>query len=181
MGYCSIIEIFSGSFIYEQKISPQTVFLTTPVYSLFPSYYSFITVNRDGRVVAVVLNEKELSNVVIENTKKFSLALQLLKRDCNLEVALGHVLREFLHLLSARKFREAADLIVLKNTKSALRRLEIINKFLECDVYDKTPPVHFYFHSILRSYSYLLHFEAVVLVQGLFFLLFILIYLFYFI
>ena len=50
MGYCSIIEIISGTFIYEKKISSHTLFLTIPITSLYPTYFSFLAINRNGQV-----------------------------------------------------------------------------------------------------------------------------------
>ena len=119
--------------------------------------------------MSVVLNEDNLADVIIENTNNFNLALKLLKRDETLQVRTIHLVREFLRLLSINKLREAASLITVKNSR--LRRLEILNKFLEfnADV-APFPPVYFYFNEVLQSYPYLFHFEALALIQGIIYL-----------
>lgn len=164
-GYIHLYDIETGTCIYMNRISGETIFVT----AVHEASSGIIGVNRKGQVLSVSVDEGNLIPYVTNTLGNPDLALRIATRN-NLAGAEELFVRKFNLLFGQAQFAEAAK-VAAKAPKGILRTSETILRFQQVPAPPgQTSPLLQYFGILLES-SQLNKYEALelcrpVLAQG---------------
>lgn len=167
-GYVHVYDLESGSCIYMNRISGDTIFVTAP----YEPTSGIIGVNRKGQVLSVSLDEDTVVSYIMSTLNQADLALKLATR-ANLPGADDLFVKKFAALFAAGQYQEAAR-VAATSPKGVLRTPATIQKFQGVALPPGTPaaqsPLLQYF-SILLDQGQLNKYESLelcrpVLLQG---------------
>ncbi|XP_006902589.1 PREDICTED: clathrin heavy chain 2 [Elephantulus edwardii] len=122
-GYLHVYDIESGVFIYTNRISADTIFVTAP----HELTSGIISVNKTGEVLSVCIDEDNIMNYIINVLQNPDLGLRLATRG-NLAGAEELFARKFSTLFEQGSYAEAAKVAVLA-PKGILRTSDTLLKF----------------------------------------------------
>ncbi|KAK0417358.1 hypothetical protein QR680_012963 [Steinernema hermaphroditum] len=125
-GYVHLYDIETGTCIFMNRISSDTVFITTE-YTLTGG---IMGVNRKGQVLSVSINEQTMIPYVTQNLQNPDLALRLAVR-CDLPGAEELFVRKFNLLFGNGNYQEAAK-VAATAPKGILRTPQTIQQFQQC-------------------------------------------------
>ncbi|KAG5447542.1 Clathrin heavy chain 1 [Clonorchis sinensis] len=146
-GYLHVYDLESGTCIYMNRISSETIFVTAP----HESSGGIIGVNRKGQVLSVTIDEDTVVNYITTTLDNSALALRMAAR-CNLPGAEDLFVRKFEALFQAGQYNEAAK-VAANAPKGILRTPQTIQRFQQV----ATTP---------GQTSALLHYFGILLDQG---------------
>ncbi|XP_029719221.2 clathrin heavy chain [Aedes albopictus] len=144
-GYIHMYDIETGTCIYMNRISADTIFVTAP----HESSGGIIGVNRKGQVLSVTVDEEQIIpyiNTVLQNP---DLALRMAVRN-NLSGAEDLFVRKFNQLFQNAQYAEAAKVAAIA-PRGILRTPQTIQKFQQVPAQPGTnsPPLLQYFGILL--------------------------------
>ncbi|CAH8448779.1 unnamed protein product [Schistosoma intercalatum] len=122
-GYLHLYDIESGSCIYMNRISSETIFVTAP----YEPTSGIIGVNKKGQVLSVSIDEDTIISYITTTLENPTLALQMASR-CNLPGAEDLFFKKFDSLFQSGQFLEAAKLAA-NAPKGILRTPQTIQRF----------------------------------------------------
>ncbi|CAH8446801.1 unnamed protein product [Heterobilharzia americana] len=122
-GYLHLYDIESGTCIYMNRISSETIFVTAP----YEPTSGIIGVNRKGQVLSVSIDEDTIISYITTTLDNPTLALHMATR-CNLPGAEDLFFRKFDSLFQAGQYNEAAKLAA-NAPKGILRTPQTIQRF----------------------------------------------------
>ncbi|THD27284.1 Clathrin heavy chain [Fasciola hepatica] len=122
-GYLHVYDLESGTCIYMNRISSETIFVTAP----HESSGGIIGVNRKGQVLSVTIDDETVVNYIMTTLDNSALALRFAAR-CNLPGAEDLFIRKFEALFQAGQYSEAAK-IAANAPKGILRTPQTIQRF----------------------------------------------------
>ncbi|TKR78217.1 hypothetical protein L596_019061 [Steinernema carpocapsae] len=125
-GYVHLYDIETGTCIFMNRISSDTVFITTE-YTLTGG---IMGVNRKGQVLSVSINEQTMIPYVTQTVQNPDLALKLAVR-CDLPGAEELFVRKFNLLFGNGNYQEAAK-VAATAPKGILRTPQTIQQFQQC-------------------------------------------------
>lgn len=102
-GYIHLYDLETGTCIYMNRISGDTIFVTAP----HESSSGIIGVNRKGQVLSVSVEEENIVQYITTNLQNPDLALRIAGRN-NLPGAEDLFVRKFNALFQAGQYSEAA-------------------------------------------------------------------------
>jgi len=147
MGYLYLFDIHSGSVIFRNRISGDTIFVTCP--ALDDTAVVGVTAKK-GQVLQISINEQVLVPYLLSLGGQERLALQLASR-LNLPGADAMFINEFNRLFSAGDIAGAAK-FAATSPQGALRNMETIQRFQAIPAQPgQTPPVLVYFSALLEK------------------------------
>jgi len=145
-GYLFVFDIHSGSLIFFNRISTDTIFVSTPMAN--GTGIIGITAGK-GQVLSVSLNEKTLVPYLVGLGNQNALAMELAAR-LNLPGAGQMYVAEFNRLFAAGDLKGAAK--IASQAGQDLRTTETIQKFLQVPQSQGLPqPVLIYFSTLLET------------------------------
>ncbi|UYV79562.1 CLTC [Cordylochernes scorpioides] len=150
-GYIHLYDIESGTCIYMNRITGDTIFVTAP----HETTSGIIGVNRKGQVLSVCVDEENLIPYITTVLQNTDLALRIAVRN-NLAGAEDLFVRKFNTLFANGQYAEAAK-IAANAPKGILRTPQTIQKFQQ--VPGQTSPLLQYF-GILLDQGQLNKFES---------------------
>lgn len=144
-GYIHLYDIETGTCIYMNRISADTIFVTAP----HESSGGIIGVNRKGQVLSVTVEEDSIIPYITNNLQNPDLALRMAVRN-NLSGAEDLFVRKFNHLFQNAQYTEAAKVAALA-PKGILRTSQTIQKFqqVQTPAGAASPPLLQYFGILL--------------------------------
>ncbi|KAL3315064.1 hypothetical protein Ciccas_006307 [Cichlidogyrus casuarinus] len=122
-GYLHLYDIESGTCIFMNRITNETIFVTAP----HEDTQGIIGVNRKGQVLSVSLDEDNVVNYITGTLNNPSLALRIASR-CNLPGAEDLIIKKFDSLFAAGQYSEAAK-VAATAPKGILRNPQTIQRF----------------------------------------------------
>lgn len=122
-GYIHLYDIETGTCIYMNRISGDTIFVTAP----HEQTSGIIGVNRKGQVLSVSVEEENIIPYVTTNLQNPDLALRMAGRN-NLPGAEDLFVRKFNALFQAGQYSEAAK-VAASAPKGVLRTPQTIQRF----------------------------------------------------
>ncbi|XP_077570823.1 clathrin heavy chain 1 [Stigmatopora nigra] len=122
-GYVHLYDLESGVCIYMNRISAETIFVTSP----HESSSGIIGVNKKGQVLSVCVEEENIVNYATNVLQNSDLALRMAVRS-NLAGAEELFARKFNTLFAQGSYSEAAK-VASSAPKGVLRTTETIRKF----------------------------------------------------
>ncbi|CAD6192939.1 unnamed protein product [Caenorhabditis auriculariae] len=125
-GFVHLYDVESGARIYSNRISMDTIFVTTE----YTTTGGIMGINRKGQVLSVSIDEANLVPFVTQTLGNHDLALRLAIR-CNLTGAEELFVRKFNLMFSNAQYSEAAK-IAATAPKEILRTPATIQKFQQC-------------------------------------------------
>lgn len=125
-GYIHLYDIETGTCIYMNRISGDTVFVTAP----HEASNGIIGVNRKGQVLSVSIDESNIVGYITNQLKNPELALKVSVR-CNLTGAEELFVRRFNMLFGQGQYSEAAK-VAATAPKGILRTPQTIQRFQQC-------------------------------------------------
>jgi len=153
-GYVHLYDLESGTCIYMNRISAETIFVTAP----YESTNGIIGVNRKGQVLSVTVDEENIINYMNGNLQNPDLALRFAVRN-NLGGADELFVRKFNTFFGNGQYSEAAK-IAANAPKGILRTPQTISKFQQVPTQQgQTSPLLQYF-GILLDQGQLNRFES---------------------
>lgn len=145
-GYCHVHDLESGAMIYMNRISSETIFVTTD----HTATGGLIGVNRKGQVLSVSLDESTAVPYIVGQLKNLQLALSLATRG-NLPGAENLIMHQFEQLLAHGDYKGAAK-IAADSPAGALRTAQTIQRFQQAPAMAGQPsPILTYFGSLLEK------------------------------
>ncbi|KAL5283426.1 CLTC family protein [Megaselia abdita] len=165
-GYIHLYDMESGTCIYMNRISADTIFVTAP----HEASGGIIGVNRKGQVLSVTVDEDQIISYINTALQNSDLALRMAVRN-NLSGAEDLFVRKFNQLFQNNQYAEAAKVAALA-PKGILRTPQTIQRFqqVQAPAGSTTPPLLQYF-GILLDQGQLNKYESLelcrpVLLQG---------------
>ncbi|PAV87121.1 hypothetical protein WR25_08711 [Diploscapter pachys] len=125
-GFVHLYDIETGTRIYSNRISTETVFVTTE----YQTSGGIMGINRKGQVLSVSIDESSIIPFVTNSLQNPDLALKLAVR-CDLPGAEELFVRKFNLLFSNGQFNEAAK-VAATAPQGILRTPATIQKFQQC-------------------------------------------------
>ncbi|CAL1614921.1 unnamed protein product [Knipowitschia caucasica] len=122
-GYIHLYDLESGTCIYMNRISAETIFVTSP----HEANSGIIGVNKKGQVLSVCVEEENIVNYVTNTLQNPDLALKIAVRS-NLAGAEELFARKFNTLFAQGSYSEAAK-VASSAPKGILRTADTIRKF----------------------------------------------------
>ncbi|XP_022345312.1 clathrin heavy chain 1 isoform X3 [Crassostrea virginica] len=122
-GYIHLYDIETGTCIYMNRISGDTIFVTAP----HEATSGIIGVNRKGQVLSVSVEEDNIVQYVTNNLQNPDLALKIASR-ANLPGAEDLFVRKFNNLFQSGNYQEAAK-VAASAPKGILRTPQTIQRF----------------------------------------------------
>lgn len=123
LGLLFVYDLETGTAVYRNRISADSVFLTTDV----PSSGGFLAINRAGKVLAVDINQSTLVPFISGTLQNLDLALAVAQRG-NLPGAEALILPKFDALFASGNFKAAAE-AAADSPQGLLRTRETVSKF----------------------------------------------------
>ncbi|KAG2194961.1 hypothetical protein INT47_002817 [Mucor saturninus] len=146
MGFIHLYDLETGSCIYMNRISNETIFVTAE----YAPTSGIIGVNKKGQVLSVSLDENNIIPYIINNLQNTELALKLASRG-GLSGADDLYVARFNQLFSTGAFGEAAK-VAANSPRGILRTAETIEKFRQIPVIpNQLPPILQYFGTLLEK------------------------------
>lgn len=122
-GYIHIFDLGSGKLIYMNRISGDTIFVTTPQRSTG----GILGVNRKGQVLSVTIDEHNVVRYIAATLKDFKLAIEYAGRN-DLPGADELLKPQFDNLFASGRYLDAAR-VAAGSPKGALRTMDTIRRF----------------------------------------------------
>lgn len=122
-GYIHLYDIETGTCIYMNRISGDTIFVTAP----HEATSGIIGVNRKGQVLSVSVEEDNIVQYITTNLQNPDLALKIASRG-NLPGAEDLFVRKFNNLFQSGNYQEAAK-VAASAPKGILRTPQTIQRF----------------------------------------------------
>lgn len=122
-GYIHLYDIETGTCIYMNRISGDTIFVTAP----HEATSGIIGVNRKGQVLSVSVEEENIITYITTTLQNPDLALRMASRN-NLPGAEDLFVRKFNQLFQDKQFSEAAK-VAASAPKGILRTPQTIQRF----------------------------------------------------
>jgi clathrin heavy chain len=122
-GYIHLYELETGTCIYMNRISGETIFVT----AVHEASHGIIGVNRKGQVLSVTVDETNIVPYIANQLNNPDLALRFATRN-NLAGAEELFVRKFNMLFAQQQFSEAAK-VAATSPKGILRTTETIQRF----------------------------------------------------
>lgn len=145
-GYIHLYDIESGTCIYMNRISGDTIFVTAP----HEASNGIIGVNRKGQVLSVSIDEDNIVGYITNQLKNPELALKISVR-CNLAGAEELFVRRFNMLFGQGQYSEAAK-VAANAPKGILRTPQTIQRFQQCPTQQgQASPLLQYFSILLET------------------------------
>ncbi|KAJ0021345.1 hypothetical protein Pint_32514 [Pistacia integerrima] len=145
-GLLFVYDLETATAVYRNRISPDSIFLTTEA----PSVGGFYAINRRGQVLLATVNDTTIIPFVSGQLKNLELAVSLAKRG-NLPGTENLVVQRFQELFSEAKYKEAAELAA-ESPQGLLRTPETVAKFQSIPVQaGQPPPLLQYFGTLLTK------------------------------
>eukprot|EP00303_Exanthemachrysis_gayraliae_P005622 CAMPEP_0206005570 /NCGR_PEP_ID=MMETSP1464-20131121/4652_1 /ASSEMBLY_ACC=CAM_ASM_001124 /TAXON_ID=119497 /ORGANISM="Exanthemachrysis gayraliae, Strain RCC1523" /LENGTH=1697 /DNA_ID=CAMNT_0053379013 /DNA_START=54 /DNA_END=5144 /DNA_ORIENTATION=+ len=145
-GYCHVHDIETGSLIYSNRISGETIFVTTD----HSATGGMLGVNRKGQVLSVALDENTVVPYIVNTHKNLQLALRLATR-AGLPGAENLVSHQFEQFMAQGNYKEAAK-IAANSPAGALRTQTTIQRFQQAPAVQGQPsPILTYFGCLLEK------------------------------
>ncbi|VDD80563.1 unnamed protein product [Mesocestoides corti] len=139
-GYLHIYDIESGTCIYMNRVSSETIFVTVP----YEATSGIMGVNRKGQVLSVSIDEENVVNYIKGALNNPSLALRMAAR-CNLPGAEDLFVKKFDSLFQAGQYNDAAK-VAASAPNGILRTPQTIQKFHQVpNTAGQTSPLFLYF------------------------------------
>ncbi|CAO3613133.1 unnamed protein product [Mucor hiemalis] len=146
MGFIHLYDLESGSCIYMNRISSETIFVTAE----YDPTSGIIGVNKKGQVLSVSLDESNIIPYIINHLQNTELALKLASRG-GLSGADDLYVARFNQLFSTGSFAEAAK-VAANSPRGILRTSETIEKFRQIPATpNQLPPILQYFGTLLEK------------------------------
>lgn len=123
VGYIHMYDLESGTLIYMNRISSETIFVTAP----YEATHGIIGVNRKGQVLSVSVEEDNIVQYIQQTMNNSDLALKVATRS-NLPGAEDLFVQRFNTLLSSGQYGEAAK-VAAGAPKGILRTAQTIQRF----------------------------------------------------
>ncbi|KAJ3372990.1 hypothetical protein HDU91_001672 [Kappamyces sp. JEL0680] len=144
-GFIHLYDLESGTCIYSNRISGDTIFVTADLNSA-----GIIGVNRKGQVLSVAIDENTLIPFITTTLNNLELAFRLATRN-NLPGAEGLVVDRFNQCMAMGNFNEAAK-IAATSPNAILRTPATIERFKTCPVAPgQVSPILQYFGILLEK------------------------------
>ena len=145
-GYMHLYDLETGTLIYMNRISAETIFVTAP----HESTGGVIGVNRKGQVLSVTVDEDNVVPYIQSQLSNPALALRMSTR-CNLPGAEGLFTAQFNQLMSQSDYKGAAKLCA-DSPKQVLRTPATIQRFQQAPAAPGQPsPILTYFGMLLEK------------------------------
>jgi len=145
-GYIHLYDIESGTCIYMNRISGDTIFVTAP----HEASNGIVGVNRKGQVLSVSIDEDNIVSYITNQLKNPELALKISVR-CNLAGAEELFVRRFNMLFGQGQYSEAAK-VAASAPKGILRTPQTIQRFQQCPAQPgQASPLLQYFSILLET------------------------------
>ncbi|QSL65563.1 hypothetical protein MERGE_002876 [Pneumocystis wakefieldiae] len=122
-GFIHIYDLETGTCIYMNRISSETIFVTTE----YENGNSLLGINRKGQVLSVSIDESNIIPYILNNLNDISLAIKMATRG-NLPGAEDLYKKQFDSLFSAGNYQEAAK-IAANSPLGFLRTPRTIEQF----------------------------------------------------
>lgn len=159
MGLLFVFDLYTGTPIYRNRISQDSVFLTTEN----ANTGGFYAINRKGSVLEVNVSEQAFVPFVAKTLQNIDLALSIARRG-NLPGAEDLLKPKFDSVFETGDYKQAAELAA-SSPKGALRTKETISRFQMVPTPSgQNPPLLQYFGACLQK-GKLYSFEAVELAK----------------
>nr|KAG5696086.1 hypothetical protein BaRGS_020487 [Batillaria attramentaria] len=143
-GYIHLYDIETGTCIYMNRISGDTIFVTAP----HEATSGIIGVNRKGQVLSVSVEEENIVTYITNTLQNPDLALKMSSR-CNLPGAEDLFVRKFNNLFQSGQYQEAAK-VAASAPKGILRTPQTIQRFQQVPAQaGQTSPLLQYFGILL--------------------------------
>jgi len=143
-GYIHLYDIETGTCIYMNRISAETIFVTAP----HESTSGIIGVNRKGQVLSVHVDEENIIPYIQNNLQNSDLAFRIAARN-NLPGADDLFIHRFNTLFNSGQYAEAAA-VACSAPKGILRTAQTIQRFQQLPTQpNKTSPLLQYFGILL--------------------------------
>ncbi|KAK2163986.1 hypothetical protein LSH36_71g06004 [Paralvinella palmiformis] len=153
-GYIHLYDLETGTCIYMNRISGDTIFVTAP----HEATSGIIGVNRKGQVLSVSVEEENIIQYITNTLQNPDLALRMASRN-NLPGAEDLFVRKFNTLFSSGQYSEAAK-VAASAPKGILRTPQTIQRFQQVPTQQgQTSPLLQYF-GILLDQGQLNKFES---------------------
>ncbi|KAJ6238519.1 clathrin heavy chain [Anaeramoeba flamelloides] len=144
MGYIHVYDLESGAMIYMNRISSETIFVTTQN----KSNNGIIGVNRKGQVLTITINEETVIPYIVSTLKNLDLAISLTGR-ANLPGAEDLFITQFNRYFEQGNYKQAA-IIASNSPGQCLRTAQTINMFKQAPQQQQGPaPILQYFSVLL--------------------------------
>ncbi|KAJ0021343.1 hypothetical protein Pint_32516 [Pistacia integerrima] len=153
-GLLFVYDLETATAVYRNRISPDSIFLTTEA----PSVGGFYAINRRGQVLLATVNDTTIIPFVSGQLKNLELAVSLAKRG-NLPGTENLVVQRFQELFSEAKYKEAAELAA-ESPQGLLRTPETVAKFQSIPVQGGQPPPLLQYFGTLLTKGKLTAFES---------------------
>ena len=145
-GYLHVFDLPSATTIYMNRISTETIFVTSP----HGSTHGIMGVNRRGQVLSVSIDERNIIPYITNTLKNYQLAIDLSAR-CGLPGAEDLFDRQFQQLFSQGNFQGAAK-VAADSPGGVLRNMQTIQRFQALPASPgQTPPLLQYFGVLLEK------------------------------
>ncbi|XP_063694625.1 clathrin heavy chain 1-like isoform X2 [Bolinopsis microptera] len=145
-GYIHLYDIETGTCIYMNRISGDTIFVTAP----HEASNGIVGVNRKGQVLSVSIDEDNIVGYITNQLKNPELALKISVR-CNLAGAEELFVRRFNMLFGQGQYSEAAK-VAASAPKGILRTPQTIQRFQQCPAQPgQASPLLQYFSILLET------------------------------
>ena len=145
-GYLHLYDVEACKLIYMNRISSETIFVTTP----HDATGGIMGVNRKGQVLCVTVDEANLVPYICEQLSDFQLALRIASR-CNLPGAEQLFIQQFAALMQQGNYKDAAKLAA-DSPKQILRTPDTIARFQAAPPPPGgSPPILTYFGMLLEK------------------------------
>ncbi|KHN74993.1 putative clathrin heavy chain 1 [Toxocara canis] len=153
-GYVHLYDIETGTCIYMNRISSETIFVTTE----YTATEGIMGVNRKGQVLSVSVDEQNMIPYVTQTLQNPDLALRLAVR-CDLPGAEELFVRKFNLLFGNGNYAEAAK-VAATAPQGILRTPQTIQKFQQCPVKGGGPTPLLQYFGILLDQGQLNKYET---------------------
>jgi len=145
-GYLHLYDLEACKLIYMNRISSETIFVTTP----HDATGGIMGVNRKGQVLCVTVDEANLVPYICKQLSDFQLALRIASR-CNLPGAEQLFIQQFAALMQQGNYKDAAKLAA-DSPKQILRTPDTIARFQAAPPPPGgSPPILTYFGMLLEK------------------------------
>ncbi|KTW31407.1 hypothetical protein T552_00051 [Pneumocystis carinii B80] len=158
-GFIHIYDLEMGTCIYMNRISSETIFVTTE----YENGNSLLGINRKGQVLSVSIDESNIIPYILNNLNDISLAIKMATRG-NLPGAEDLYKQQFDNLFSAGNYQDAAKLAA-NSPLGFLRTPQTIEQFKRISVEPgQLSPIMQYFGILLDKGS-LNNYETIELIK----------------
>ncbi|KCV69120.1 clathrin heavy chain [Fonticula alba] len=164
-GFLHVFDIETGTQIFLNRISSETVFIATDQ----PSTGGLVAINKKGQVLSVSIDEQQIVPYIINTLKRNDLAIRVASR-CNLSGADSFFSTQFENLFQRGSYLDAAR-IAASSPKGFLRTPQTIERFKQLPTPPGQPSILLQYFGILLERGQLNRFESMelarpVLLQG---------------